>query len=636
MENLVIQSRKEEKVPLSCDSKSLQSRVTPRSASSEISWMIGGPQGSGVDSASTLFAKACAFGGYSVFGEREYHSNIKGEPSHFQVMVSKNQSHSITSGIHILVSFDKRTVDDHIDELIPQGTIIFDPSLVKVEREDILKCPISYSDLLSKLQNELGTSHQLNSLAIMKNVMAVGASFGVLGYNMNLVLDAISTVFRGRKADVVEANKVALKIGYEAGVSEISARPHFQLPRLIPPNFKRKKIYLAGTTAVAMGKILAGCKFQAYYPITPATDESEFLESHPEYGVVVEQTEDEIAAITMAIGAALTGVRSSVSTSGPGFALMTEAIGWAGINEVPVVIVDYQRGGPSTGLPTRTEQGDLRAALFASPGDLPKIVLAPGDVEECFYGIIDAFNYAERYQTPVIMLADKNVASCGKTVEAFKVERAIVDRGKVLDESRLNSLSKKYKRFDFDTEGTGISPRAFIGARNGVYWNAGEEHDELGHLSEDPENRIRMMNKRMDKLITADREIPLEERAILHGDLNSDVTIIGWGSTKGQILDALEMLKAIDISARFLQVKMINPLPIDYVKGILEESRLRILVEQNYASQLGDQIRAQTGIECNHHINKYNGRAISRSEIYEAIKDIMMNRCQNIVLRGGI
>ena len=336
-----------------------------------------------------------------------------------------------------------------------------------------------------------------------------------------------------------------------------------------------------------MGKILAGCRFQSYYPITPATDESEYLESHPEYGVVVEQTEDEIAAITMAIGSALTGVRSSASTSGPGLALMTEAIGWAGINEVPIVVVDHQRAGPSTGLPTRTEQGDLNAALYASPGDIPKIVVAPGDVEECFYTIIDAFNFADQYQTPVIVLTDKNVASCGKTVDAFQPEIADVLRGSVLDESHLSSLPQRYKRFDFETQETGISPRVFIGTKNGVYWNSGEEHDELGHLSEDPQNRIKMMKKRMDKLVTADREIPLEKRAVLYGNLNSDVTIIGWGSTKGAILDALEMLEAEGISARFLQIKMIRPFPREFVKRVLRESRVRILVEENYTSQSG-------------------------------------------------
>ena len=239
MDNLVIQS-KAESVVQSRDRTLLQS--SPRAFDdSEISWMIGGPQGSGVDSASTLFAIACAKGGYSLFGKREYYSNIKGEPSHFQIMVSNKETRSIIDGVHILVTFDKRTLDDHIGEVIPRGTVVYDPSLVKVEREDVLKCPISYSDLLIKLQKALGQDRRLSSLSIMKNTIAVGASFGILGYDLNLALDAVSALFRGRRAELVAMNQVALRIGYEAAIYNITSHPHFRLPLIGSPRINRKK-----------------------------------------------------------------------------------------------------------------------------------------------------------------------------------------------------------------------------------------------------------------------------------------------------------------------------------------------------------------------------------------------------------
>jgi 2-oxoglutarate ferredoxin oxidoreductase subunit alpha len=398
----------------------------------------------------------------------------------------------------------------------------------------------------------------------------------------------------------------------------------------VPP--EERRIMITGTTATALGKVVGGCRFQTYYPITPASDESEYLESHPEFRVVVVQSEDEIAAITMAIGAAVTGARTSTSTSGPGFSLMAEGMGWAGMNEVPVVIFNYQRAGPSTGLPTRHEQGDLKFALSASHGEFPRLVLAPGDLEEYFYDAIDAFNYAERYQTPVIVLADKALANATQTLPWYDLEGVHIDRGLLLSDEELAVLvasEGEYRRFKL-TE-SGISPRSLPGQRGGIFWNTGDEHDEVGHITEDPENRTRMMAKRMHKLETAAREIPIEKKVHWFGDRDADITLVSWGSPKGAILDAMEVLRGEGIGVNFLQVHLILPFPSEFVAQVLARARRRVNV-----GQLAQVIREKTGLAMDASILKWNGRAISQNEVVDGVKRILKEHESKVVLTYGV
>ncbi|MBI1953495.1 MAG: 2-oxoacid:acceptor oxidoreductase subunit alpha [Candidatus Omnitrophica bacterium] len=605
----------------------------------DFSWMIGGAQGSGVDSSATTFARACAAGGLWVFGKREYHSNIKGEHSYFQIRVSDRPIRSHIDEVHLLATFDKETITVHKGEVVPGGAILYDPAIVKPEeigRPDCLLIPVVYQEIIQATAREFHREKELMKLAIMKNVVAVAASLGLVGLDFQLLKKTLEEVFKGRRAALAPMNIRAAEQAYQfAAGRRQTDYPHRLRPIAVPAGEKR--IMINGTTATALGKVVGGCRFQTYYPITPASDESEYLEAHPEFGVTVIQSEDEIAAVTGAIGAAVTGVRASTSTSGPGFCLMAEGMGWAGMNEVPVVIFNYQRAGPSTGLPTRHEQGDLKFTLSASHGEFPRLVLAPGDLEEYFYDAIDAFNYAERYQTPVVVLGDKAVANSTQTLPWYDLGGVHIDRGQLLSDEELAvqvASEGRYKRFKF-TE-SGVSPRSRPGQKQGIFWLTGDEHDETGHICEEPENRTRMMVKRMRKLETAAREIPIEKKVNLFGDRDADITLVSWGSPKGAILDAMELLKAEKISINFLQVHLVLPFPTEFVAQVLARARRRVNVEMNYSGQLAQVIREKTGMAMDASILKWNGRAISQNEIVDGVKRILKAHESKVVLTHGV
>jgi 2-oxoglutarate ferredoxin oxidoreductase subunit alpha len=317
---------------------------------------------------------------------------------------------------------------------------------------------------------------------------------------------------------------------------------------------------------------------------------------------------------------------------------MVEGLGFAGINEVPLVITLYQRGSPSTGLPTRSEQGDLSFALHAGHGEFPRIVLASGDLEEAFYDAIHAFNWAERYQLPVIHLLDKSLASGSQTCPVFDVSGVRIDRGRLLTETE-EELAKTggngaYKSFQFSE--TGVSPRVALGTRGGISWRTSDEHDEWGHITEDPVTRVRMMDKRMGKLETAAREIPLELKLNLFGNPEAETVILSWGSPKGAILEALESLQEEDMDARFVQARLLWPLPSDEIAKHLAPARLKIAIENNFSGQLARLVREQTGIAMDHLIVKYNGRPMSVDEVYDALKRIITQRTpKKVVLTHG-
>jgi 2-oxoglutarate ferredoxin oxidoreductase subunit alpha len=388
-------------------------------------------------------------------------------------------------------------------------------------------------------------------------------------------------------------------------------------------------IIVQGNQSSAMGKMVAGCRLQTYYPITPASDDSEFLESNEildlydsgkKGSTVVIQTEDEIAAITMAIGSALTGARTATATSGPGFSLMAEALGWAGINEVPVVISLYQRAGPSTGLPTRHEQGDLQFAINAGHGEFPRIVLASGDIEESFYDTIKVFNFADRYQMPVIHILDKAIANSVTTCKNLQANKIAIDRGSlvhtVTEEDK--GVAGNYLRFKLSDNP--ISPRVVLGTKDAIFWNTGDEHTEEGHITEDPELRVQMMDKRMNKLDVALKEIPDEDKAVSHG--SGDTVIVSWGSTKGAILDAMDKLASEGVKVKFVQIRLMSPFPSELVKSMLKDAKTVIDIEMNHTGQLAALVRQNIQRDFDYQIVKYNGRPMSLDEVYNAVKRI--------------
>ncbi len=644
--------------------------------------MIGGAQGSGVDTSANIFAKAAAQGGLHVYGKREYYSNIKGEHSYFQVRLSKKVVRSHVDTIDMLATFDDETAVRHAWEVRKDGGIIYDPTVGANNIEDIHTIepnvekrlfaeldsqklphtvegvlevarrrgvhiyPIPYLDILKKVGEQFGET-SLSSLTRMVNVMAVAASFALTEYPQDQVNEALRKQFKS-KPKVVEINIAAVTAAYDYVRDKYNGGFGH---KLAPIPMEEKRIFVRGSSTVGIAKILSGCRLQTYYPITPASDESEYLEAHEiidlndalsneaeamKGSIAVVQTEDEIAAITMAVGGALTGVRASTSTSGPGFSLMAEGIGWAGINEVPLVVTLYQRGGPSTGLPTRHEQGDLRFALHSGHGDIPRVVLASGDLEEAFYDVTRAFNYAEKYQLPVIHIVDKAMANSDQTYKMFDPAFVKIERGLMLSGTIPENESDHGEFYRFKETPSGISPRPVIGTQGGIYWNTGDEHDEKGHISEDPTNRVMMMDKRMRKLDVASREIPATDKFHFFGPKDADMTLVSWGSTKGAILDAMESLKEDGIIVNFLQLRLIAPFPVDEVKEILSRAKKVVDIEMNFSAQLGGVIRENTCFPLDQYVLKYNGRSMSQEEIYDAVRHIADGSApKRVVLTNG-
>jgi len=606
--------------------------------------MIGGPQGSGINSVAENFAKACIRGGLHIFANIEYHSNIKGEHSYYRLRVESKAPRSHVDWVDLLVALDRETIfgdmnkphpthRGHRHEVSPGGGIIYDRSLNLTPdsfgRDDIKLFPIPYMDLLVDALKEFGKDKELSKYQVMVNTIALGASLGLADYDFDLATEAIREGFTGRKAALGDLNVSAAKRGFDYAKKSFGEDAFPTKLRKQPLSGKRMMI--RGVQAVAIAKLKAGCGFQTYYPITPATDESEYLESHQkDYNMIVVQAEDEISAINMATGAAHAGLRSSTSTSGPGFSLMAEGLGWAGITEAPgPVVVLYQRAGPATGLPTRTEQADLRFALHAAHGEFPRIIIAPGDVVETYYDTFDSFNYAEHYQVPVILLTDKFLASTYQDIVPFNGDSLKVDRGDMVRESDL-ATGTDYRRYRW-TE-LGISPRAIPGQKGGIFWTTGDEHDEYGHITEAPDIRIKMMRKRMRKIELAGEVIPDAKKATLHGPKSAPITLVGWGSSKGAILDGMEDLKSDGIETNFLQVRYVNPFPTNFVQQVLGSARRKIAIENNYSAQMAGLIREKTGIAMDNTIVKFDGRPFSQNEIYEGVKDILKNGIKEVTV----
>jgi 2-oxoglutarate ferredoxin oxidoreductase subunit alpha len=623
-----------------------------------INWMAGGAQGAGVDTAANIFGKACGYGGLYVFGRREYHSNIKGLHSYFHLRLAKQEILANVNDVNLLAAFDAETVVRHEEEVVPEGGIIVDsmemntkvleiptlPPEFKVELQKFMKensigetlkdlldyaqkrkvqvFPVPYRALLSSIGKALNIP-QLSKITRMINVLTIGVSFALFKYDKSLVEKAIRTTFHPK---IAEMNVTALNHAYEYAKRTFKDSFKHKLEKIA---VSEERIFLTGNQAVAMGKLLGGCRVQTYYPITPAADESEYLEAHEilktrseDEAIIVIQTEDELAAINSASGACLAGARAATSTSGPGFSLMAEGLSWAGHSEVPVVITYYQRGAPATGLPTRNGQADLRLAMHAGHGEFPRIILASGDIKECFYDAAKAFNLAEKYQMPVIHLMDKAMANCSQTYAVFDYGSFKIDRGKMLTEKNLEG--KEYKRFQF-TE-TGVSPRAPLGTKNALQWYTGDEHNETGHISEEPLNRRLMIEKRMKKLELVDKEIPAEEKMNFYGDKASENVVISWGSPKGAIIESINMLKEEGFTLGFLQMRMLHPLPVAAVKRALAGKKRVIDLEDNYTGQLGGIINEKTGISPNYYILKYTGRPVTTTEVHGALKAILTGK----------
>ena len=626
-----------------------------------IAWRVGGPQGSGVDTAARIFSLACAYGGLHVFGRREYYSNIMGRHSYYDVRVAPGPLTSHTDQVDLLATFEPETLARHTICAVPGGVVIYniDDADTPFERIPFLGDQVRrslrdyldeqgfppttaglledargrgvhtlafpYNTIIESLAEKLDVPKSIAQRTL--NTIAVAISTDLLDYEPAYLVAALEKAFPDRPK-IVSMNVEAAELTYAFLRDELDRRD-IKL-RLRAEETTERSLLVSGNQAAAIGKLAGGMTFQTYYPISPATDESAYLEGHATYpvrngsgeecSIVVVQTEDELAAVTMAAGAALTGARSATATSGPGFSLMVEGLGWAGINEVPLVITLYQRGGPATGLPTRTEQGDLLFAVRAGHGEVPRLVLASGDITETFYDAAQAFNYAERYQMPVIHLLDKALASTTQTVQPFDTQSVCIERGELYKPPSNGNDEGAYPRFAV-TE-SGISPRSLLGQPGGNHWLTGGEHTAYGLVTEDAVVREQMVEKRARKLELAAREIPVDEKLKVYGDPRAELTIVSWGSNKGSIQEAMERLETDGFGARLVQVRLLWPFPSQELAPLLEEATPLVVVETNYSGQFAQLLRENTGHIPDHLIVKYNGRPISGQSLHQALKAI--------------
>ena len=625
-----------------------------------LSWMIGGPQGSGINASAEVFAKACSRAGLRVFANIEYHSNIMGKHSFYRVRVDEDPIHSYRDKADILVALDHETLAGdgdhrrwpthygHLNDMVEGGGVIYDSAIdfdpSKAGRPDIKFYAVPFMDIIKQALDEIGKGEQARRYEVMKNTVGLGASLALCEYPFDLVADVILGQFKGKRSEIGNLNVRAAQIAMEYVKKDLPG----DFPYKLQPRKKPEARLLAkGYEIHAIAKLKAGCHFQTYYPISPATDESVYLEKNQrEFNLLVVQCEDEISSINMAVGAAHMGVRSATATSGPGFALMVEGIGFASITEAPgPVLVMYQRGGPSTGLPTRQEQGDLQFVLHPAQGDFPHVVIAPGDLNDAYQDTFSAFNWAERYQMPVIVLSDKKLAAAYITLDELELKYPEIDRGKTFTGTEWTPYTtngeqlvrmhgngpnengnghaevKEYLRYALAEDG--ISPRSRPGVPGGRFWSTTDEHDPDGHITEGVEMRMAMMEKRMGKLALLLKAIPAEQRCAMWGPVDADLTVVGWGSTKGTIQDAMAVLAEQGKKVNFLQVRLMKPFPVDDVAAHLARSKKLVLVEENYSGQLGSVIREQTGVKIDQRILKFDGRPFSEDELVRELSKVL-------------
>ncbi len=579
----------------------------------DLSFVIGGEAGAGIARSGFLFAKACMRGGLSVFGTNDYQSLIRGGHNFYVVRVSDERVYSQGDDINLLVALNTETIMQHKDKLTPKGAVIYDkddsPLNPEVhERADLKLYPIPLRKIVL---DELKEPRNM----IMRNTVALGASIAVIDYDLTLLEEVLLDTFRG---NVAASNVKAARIGYEFVKNEFGQESEYLLRKTEAAG--KRRIFLSGNEAIGLGAVKAGCKFYASYPMTPTTGLLHFMTANERnYGMIAIQPEGEIAAINMATGASFAGARAMTATSGGGFCLMSEGLGMTGMTETPVVIMVAQRPGPSTGLPTYTAQGDLRFVINAGQGEFPRIVIAPGDLEECFYETMRAFNWAEKYQLPVILLTDKYLLESEYSVEPFDMDRVKIERGSFIS----GHYDEEFHRYEI-TE-TGVSPRAIPSTKGIVIHTNSDEHDEHGYTSEDPTITATMTDKRMRKLDTVVKEF--EEKNIettkLYGSNRARATLISWGSTKGPIMEAMKLLSSEGIETNYLQILYLHPFPKRMVGKVMDNSRKTLILENNKTSQLSSLIRDYTLREVDDKILKYDGRPFSPRYLSQRVKELI-------------
>jgi 2-oxoglutarate ferredoxin oxidoreductase subunit alpha len=566
----------------------------------QFNFKIGGEAGFGIMVTGLMFSKTATRSGYHIFDYTEYPSLIRGGHNTYQVTVSQDEVFASPNKVDLLVALNQETSEIHVPELNPGAGLIFDNKEFALKGPILRRAKKLYPVPLNLLAQKAGGTE------LMRNTVALGAVLALVGGDLAILKAVIKDAFSDKKEAIIKANLKAATLGFDY-VQE-SFQPW---GKVLTKRKAEKRLVLTGNEAISLGAIAGGLKFFAAYPMTPASSILHVLAGKArEYGLVVKHAEDEIAVINMAIGAAFAGARSLVATSGGGFSLMTEGVGLAGITETGVVIVNAQRPGPATGMPTWTEQGDLRFMLHAAQGEFPRIVLAPGDVAEAFYLTAQALNLAEKYQTPVIILVDKFLSESHQSPAFFDGNKLKIERGKLV------SGSENYQRYHLTADG--VSPRVLPGDEESLSLANSYEHDEAGYSTEESRRRTRMVEKRAQKISTALIDLPEPE---LYGSEEAQLTLIGWGSTKGPIREAIRQL-GNKLKVNHLHLNWLSPFPAEAVGRILTQATKTLMIENNHDGQLAGWIRQQTGVEIKNKLLKFDGRPFYPEEIIKKIKDL--------------
>lgn len=568
-----------------------------------LSWKIGGEAGFGIKSAGTMFARIFMKAGYETFDYTEYPSLIRGGHNTYQLIVDTRPVNSVTRAIDVLVALNLNTITQNAGELAPGGLIIYD--------SDKFKIPAQYQN--SALGLPLSTIAKEAGNELMRNVAAIGATLALVDQKLDIATKVIKDNFQ-RKGEAVVANNIKV---LRAGHDYVLKNHPENFICSLPTRPASDNILITANEALALGALAAGLNFYAGYPMTPSSSILHYLAAIAQkVGIVVKHAEDEISVINMALGAAHVGARAMVATSGGGFSLMVESLGLTGITETPLVVVNVQRSGPATGLPTWTEQGDLRFALHAAQGDFPRIVLAPGDAQEAFELAAQALNLAEMYQTLVIILSDKLMAEGNTTNKRLSGKGIKINRGKLLNAAQLAKI-KNYRRYRVTADG--VSPRAVPGLTNGLYIANSDEHDEYGFSEEGAANRIAQVDKRQRKLDTFAKVMPLPK---IYGNPRAKKVIVIWGSSKGVVRDAYQELSVRQQKKiKIMHLQYIWPFAKDFVQETLSRAKDMLLIENNSNAQLGQLIAQETGIIIKKKVLKYDGRPFFREDIRQVLKN---------------
>jgi 2-oxoglutarate ferredoxin oxidoreductase subunit alpha len=577
---------------------------------------IGGAAGQGVATPGNMLAKLFARRGLHLNAYNAYQSIIRGGHTFLTIRTSEAPVRCMSDKLDMMIPLNQDTMDRHLGRMPPGSVVLFDRDKINAgaAREGVQLCPLP-----------LG---QMSKTPLHYNTIAIAAVLRLVGADLGAFEKMLGERFRRKGEQVVAENVAAARAGYEY------AAVHFKPYPFVLPDTGRPLAVATGNESMAMGGVAAGVKFYCAYPMSPATGILMWMAGHArKLGIMVRQVEDEIGVINMAIGAAHTGCRAMCATSGGGFALMTEALGAAAMMEIPVVCIDVQRAGPATGVPTKTEQGDLWQVLGAGQGDYPRIIAAPTSIADAFHTIPEIFDLADRFQCPGIVLADLLISEGFSSLDPGELDfNPPLDRGEVigLDGDADGHDGASYKRYQF-TE-SGVSPRALPGTRGHAHVVATDEHDEAGVLISDefthPHKRQAMMEKRQRKM---DGVLPRLAPPRLVGPAEADVTLVGWGSTDGVIDEAVEKLEAQGIGANHLQVKWMVPLHAEAIASALAGSKKVVIVENNYSGQFARYLRSETGIDAHAHIRKYDGEPFLPHHIADGVKKVLAGATRRYV-----